>query len=392
MYETGLAVARSLGRAGIRVYGVDFKPDIGFRSRFVEPAICPNPLEDTDAFLLYLERLAYRFDVKPVVFIASDDFLLSVSRARSRLARSCLLLLPPEIVVEAIEDKLAQAQLAARAGVRVPETFCGADLTSRREIEAVPLPAILKGRHVTGWRRAVGVQVKGFLVRSHDELAERLEQTEGYGVDTLVQELIPGPDTSHFKVSALISSQRELLSVFCLRKIRQCPPGSGFGCLVESHSDPHLLATGLALFNATGYIGVGSAEFKFDSRDGHLKLIELNPRYWQQVALAERCGVNFPLQHYLDAIGLNPRATQAYLTGVKWQNLHRDIDSFRVYHERGELSISQWLRSLRGPIMNSCYATDDVVPGLIGLTSEPLRRVRARFRKLVSGQPVPHGP
>ena len=57
---------------------------------------------------------------------------------------------------------------------------------------------------------------------------------------------------------------------------------------------------GKRFLESIGYRGIGSAEFKRDERDGELKLIELNPRYWQQAALAERCGVNFPLAQYLD--------------------------------------------------------------------------------------------
>ena len=108
------------------------------------------------------------------------------------------------------------------------------------------------------------------------------------------------------------------------------------------------------------YRGVGSAEFKLDSRDYKLKLIELNPRYWQQNALAEKCGMNFPLVNYLDLTGCEPKPMFDYIQGIKWINIHRDFDSFRDYKKRGELSLLKWLKSLNGPKMFSDFALDDI--------------------------------
>jgi len=50
-------------------------------------------------------------------------------------------------------------------------------------------------------------------------------------------------------------------------------------------------------------------EFKKDTRDNQLKLLEINPRLWSWTKLATLCGVNFPY-HYVKAI-TNPD----YITG-----------------------------------------------------------------------------
>jgi predicted ATP-grasp superfamily ATP-dependent carboligase len=360
--------------------GVDFKRDLAFRSHYFEPHLCPNPLEDTDGFLAVLGDLARGHADKPVLFVTSDDFLLPVSRNRDRIAESYRLLLPPPDVIEAIEDKHRQVTLAASAGIPVPRTFAVED---PRDIERVametPLPAFIKARHVTSWRTRVSTSQKGFVVKTREELVERLRVVAEMGVPVLVQELIPGPDTNHFKASAYFSSGGQPLLAFGLRKIRQCPPGAGFGCLVESFHDADLMTLGIGFLRSIGYRGVGSVEFKLDPRDRQLKLIELNPRYWQQVALAERCGMNFPLVHYLDLTGREPSPSTRFQEGVKWLNLHRDIDAFRIYRRRGELSTLQWLRSLRGPRISSCFAWDDVSPGTYALLGEPVQRIRHRL-------------
>jgi D-aspartate ligase len=374
LFETGLAVARGLGRAGIRVIGLDYKLDVGSRSRYVEAHRSPRPLEDTEGFLTVLESLAARERRKPVLMVTSDDFLLPSSVNRQRIARTCEIVLPPSDIIESVEDKYRQVMLAASVGMPTPRTFA-VDRLEDLAREDVPFPAIVKARNVTLWRRKIGSHQKAFIVDNREELETCLRTVTTTGVRAIVQEAIPGPDTNHFKVNAYIAADGTPLAAFGLRKIRQCPPGRGFGCLVESHNDAHLIEMGLAFLRSLEYRGVGSAEFKLDTRDGRLKLIELNPRYWQQVALAERCGMNFPLVHYLDVTGARPEPLTTFLTGAKWLNLFSDFDAFRDYRRRGELSILGWLRSVCGA-MDSCFAWDDIRPGLHALGLEPFRRLR----------------
>ena len=184
------------------------------------------------------------------------------------------------------------------------------------------------------------------------------------GARALVQEIVQGPDTNHFKASCYLSKDGMVLLAFGLQKIRQQPAGFGFGCMVQSVEYPELLALGKNFFTKIGYRGVGSAEFKLDLRDGKLKLIELNPRYWQQNALADKCGMNFPLMDYLELTNCEPKAVLDYRYGIKWVNIYSDFESFREYRQRKQLSLMQWLESYKGEMIYSDISCDDMLPGL----------------------------
>ncbi len=379
MFETGLGVARSLGRAGIRVLGLDRRSDVGFRSRYVKGSLCPDPLQDVDGFVEHLLQVASVEEHKPVLFVTSDDFLLAVARNRERLQEFLLLNLPDTDVLESIADKYQQYELARSAGVPVPATFLLKRPGEVAELkQQIPFPVFVKAREVTAWRKAVGGNVKGFIAHTPEELEAHLEALSAKGVVGLVQELIPGPDTNHYKACCYVSRHGEVVRAFALRKLRQQPPGFGFGSLVESVDDPAVLSLGKRFLESIGYRGVGSAEFKRDDRDGELKLIELNPRYWQQNALAERCNVNFPLAQYLDLTGEVPPQAAAYEQHVKWLNVMADLDSFRVYRQRGELSFGAWIRSLAGPKVYSNFAADDPIPGLLAVATNLGARRPAR--------------
>jgi predicted ATP-grasp superfamily ATP-dependent carboligase len=182
------------------------------------------------------------------------------------------------------------------------------------------------------------------------------------GQPVLVQSIILGPNTNHYKVCAYLDQSGEPLAVFTLRKIRQYPIEFGVGTLVESVWDEELLHLGLHFMQAIGYRGVGSVEFKRDDRDGKLKLIELNPRLWQQNSQAEASGVDFPLIAYRDMIGERPTPVTTFRRGVKWLDVGADAQAAWDYFRRGELSPRAWLSSFRGVRSFATFALDDPIP------------------------------
>jgi D-aspartate ligase len=381
MFETGLGVCRSLGRAGIKVKGIDITRKSGFYSKYVEPTICPHPLEHEEEFIALLKGIAAREKNRPALFITSDEFLLPVSRNRKELEQYFLMNLPDQQVIECIADKWRQVQLAQDADIPVPQTFTADNMDQLHKIRGqIPFPAFIKGAEVTSWREKIGCSFKGFVVENEEELLKTFHWIFERGTTGLVQELIPGPDTNHFKASCYLSRNGEVLLAFGLQKIRQQPVGFGFGCLVQSVAYPELLALGKRFFTKIRYRGIGSVEFKLDARDGEFKLIELNPRYWQQNALADECGMNFPLMDYNELTNREPKAISEYRPGVKWVNIHSDFESFREYRQRGQLSFMHWLRSLKGEKVFSDLAWDDMVPGLREIF---IANIGGRFRRYV---------
>jgi predicted ATP-grasp superfamily ATP-dependent carboligase len=384
MFETGLAVGRSLGRAGIKVIGLDVVRKVGFHSRYIDASVCPHPFEREEDFIAFLLQLGARETIRPILFVTSDEFLLPVSRNREHLEKYFLMNLPDPQIIECITDKFKQYKLALDAGVPVPQTFIAGDMEELLKImDCIPFPAFVKGNEVTSWRRKMGDIFKGYVVSTKEDLLNTFRLIFDRGEDGLVQEIIPGPDTNHFKVSCYVSRNGEVLLAFGLQKIRQQPMGFGFGCLVQSVEYPQLLTLGKEFFLKIGYRGVGSAEFKLDGRDGTLKLIELNPRYWQQNSLAEKCGMNFPLIDYLETTGKEPKAVHEYRHGVKWVNIYSDLESFREYRQKGPFPVREWLNSLRGEKIYSDLARDDILPGLREIILENAIRRTSRYLKKI---------
>lgn len=365
LYETGLGVARSLRAAGLRVLGVDSRKDVGWYSRDVQPVLCPHPQRDRRAFLEWVGATIEPIHGAYPAFITGDNFLYPISAAREELSAQLLLNLPSEALLAAISDKLSQAELAASVGIEVPRTVA---VTGKGDLEraaaALQLPVFLKGLEVNRWRSVMGGSLKGFVVRGPDEFIRAGGALMEKAVPFIAQELVPGPESSHLKYCAYVSAAGDTLAEFTLRKIRQYPEGFGVGAIVESFSDDELVRVGRHLFAGIGYRGTGSAEFKRDERDGKLKLIELNPRYWQQNYLATACGVNFPWIQYCDMLGLPISEHRQQAVGVRWISRSLDLNVLRERQERGTLTLRGWLRERKRPRVFADFSWRDPLPGL----------------------------
>src|SRR6266700_7930960 len=86
-WVNGLAAIRSLGRRGLRVLAVDHRPyALGFRSRYAEPHLAPDPLEDEDGFIGALRSLAEATDDVLPVFPTHDEHVNAIARHAGVLA------------------------------------------------------------------------------------------------------------------------------------------------------------------------------------------------------------------------------------------------------------------------------------------------------------------
>lgn len=75
LFDTGLAVVRALGRAGIPVYGFDHEcSHYGFRSRYGNHERCPHPVHHPDALVRLLVERAFRCAALPILYVTSDVF------------------------------------------------------------------------------------------------------------------------------------------------------------------------------------------------------------------------------------------------------------------------------------------------------------------------------
>jgi predicted ATP-grasp superfamily ATP-dependent carboligase len=329
-WVNGLAAIRSLGRAGIRVLAVDHRPSaLGFRSRYAERLLCPDPFEDESRFVDFVRALG---DV--VVFPTHDNVLNAIAQYADDLEVRTPF--PGWELLDRVQSKRAQLGQAQAAGVDTPLQDPGT------------FPVVVKPDRSVEFKRRYKRQA--FRCETQAELDDALGKTEAFG--PIVQELVPGGDDALYTVGSYLAPDGEALGVFCGRKLRQTPPGIGTCRVGEAVWVPEVVDAALQLLRSFGYYGLSQVEFKRDARDGRYKLMEINPRLWQWHGLATACGVDLPRIAYADLTGETLPDAHMNGSGKRWA----------ITLLPGESPAPQ-----RPPYVDAVFAVDDPKPGLVHL-------------------------
>ena len=107
-WVNGLAAIRSLGRRGLRVLALDHRPyALGFRSRYAEPRLAPDPIDDEDGFIEALSQIADETDGPLPVFPTHDEHVNAIARHVGVLEARYRFPFPSWEVLERIQGKLS---------------------------------------------------------------------------------------------------------------------------------------------------------------------------------------------------------------------------------------------------------------------------------------------
>jgi D-aspartate ligase len=346
-WVNGLAAVRSLGRAGVPVLALDHRRSaLGFRSRYAEAVLCPDP-RDEDAFVSFLAELGAELGRPTPLFPTHDEPLNAIARGADLLGGRFRFPFPPWPVLSRVQSKQTQLEAAAEAGVSVPLTFHPRSAEEARQAGGeLGYPVLVKPSTTEGFKRRFRLQA--FRCETERELEEAYGQAEQY--EPMVQEVVPGADDELYTLGSYLAEDGEALGLFCGRKLRQTPPGVGTCRVGEAVWIEEVVQQGLALLRALSFHGISQVELKRDPRDGELKLMEVNPRLWQWHGLAAACGVDVPLIAYRDLVGERPAPASMNGRRRRWA----------ITFLRGESPALQ-----RPPYVDAVFAADDPKPALV---------------------------
>ena len=343
---SGLAIVRSLGRRNIPVFSLDARPwELAMHSRFTEAIVLPDPVKCPERWLDFLEEAGGSLDCKPVVIAAGDPHLMLLADGTPRLDSRYRLAVPPAELTAALLDKRRQYRMLQESGAALPMTRWPAGeadaLSAARE---VGYPCIVKPAYSHLWVRASDAKLSVVGSPAEMETAYRAMAEAGQGL--VVQELIPGGDDSFFGFLSYWDTRGRLLAWCTKRKLRQYPPGFGNGSYQVSVDCPEITEQSIGLLRRLNCRGFASIEYKRDSRDGQMKLMEINPRTVSGLQLAIDAGVDLPWIAYRDLIGEELPPATAFRAGVRFVNESWEAKRFWASGRRSPAELLRWLRSL----------------------------------------------
>ncbi|HLA83041.1 MAG TPA: hypothetical protein VJP78_15705, partial [Thermoleophilia bacterium] len=287
---------------------------------------------------------------RPILFLTTDSSVLEASERREELWQYFRFHLPEREQVRILMDKTAFSEFASRHELPVPRTF----VIRRGEgwarvFDQCPFPCVVKPKYRSEAWIAAGLP-KVYRADSRERLADLIRLLTDVEEDYVVQEWIPGPDSEVFFHLAYYNGNGKPVLSFTGRKLRQYPPLIGSTTLAEPAESEEVDREARRLMELMGFEGLGSVEFKRDRRDGRFKITEATvgrPNLQSELATAN--GVNMAYAAYRDLIGKEIRPVVRPPRNVRWIFLDNDLASAWHYWRRGELSLSEFIRSYRCP-------------------------------------------
>ncbi|GAA3446531.1 carboxylate--amine ligase [Planomonospora venezuelensis] len=382
LHHGGLAVARTLGRLGIPVYGVHedrFSP--AGLSRYATGRFVWRTGDQRhyrrqllDGMGMVAERIG-----RPAVLIPTDDHAALFAAEHAEVLRDRFLI--PAQAASLVRGVIDKAELHARCralGFAVPEatTVTGADgLASFARTAAFPVvakravPLLLPdGRRARSTR----------IVRGLGELL-RLDVSSAL----LLQEHIPAEHGEDWLFHGYCDARSECPVAFTGRKLRSFPPGAGETALGRSERNPALEHQARSLLRELGYRGPVSMDYRFDRRDGRYKLLDLNPRVGAIFRLfATDSGLDVVRALHLDLTG-RPVVAGEPVDGRVVMVESNDVRSAWSLLRARRLTPHEWWSSWRAIHETAWFAPDDLVPPLVALA----RAVAPRRRRAGSAPP-----
>ncbi len=373
---TLVGVTRILGRDKIPFYAICNKTDFVRASRWHrDPPVHAENLRP-DELPIFLRSLPLE---RAVLMPCTDDWLRAVSSLPDPLASRFPACIAHADVIQTMVDKRRFAQLLEIIGTPHPETLV---VSSRDHLESLDdscfTTKILKP--VSSVEFARKHSVKGYLVSNR---AQALALSANIDFPILLQEFIPGPPTANVFVEGFVDRNSRICALLARQRLRMYPPNLGnstFSTTVPLSHVAEAVKSIEDLIRSVSYRGIFSAEFKYDSRDGHFKILEINARPWWYVEFAARCGMDLCHLAYLDALGLPVKAIRGYQIGRRCVLLCNDLKAYLGTPRESRQSPLSWVRSWAGAD-GALFARDDLRPAMVSTIASAQSAIRKHLFK-----------
>lgn len=249
---------------------------------------------------------------------------------------------------------------AQELGAPVPETFAPAHRHDTPG-DDLPFPLIVKPAIKREYSRYS--KKKAIRVDSPAQLERILSQDlQAVPVeDLLCQEIVPGSGASQWSYAGFFVEGQPVAAFTACRR-RQHPPDFGrASTYVVARPEAEVEQWSRRLLAALGYTGLAEVEWKRDTRDGRLKLLEVNARCWGWHSLASRVVGNLPMMLYDYLVYQRVRPVEPHY-GARWVKWITDVPVAASLLSRGELNLRDYMRSVGGNIVCCEWDQGDPFP------------------------------
>lgn len=299
-YINAYSVVQELYENGVRdIYVLDVKKDVAAFSNKVKGFYSIRNNED--CILEIIRQVKIDYD-KLVLYPTQDIFVEHLNALYDRIQDYCFLAFNPDNAT-AYQDKMIQYDFCDKLGVPCPKTKTISKSSDLDALYQLSFPILFKPTKRDNLKSDV-FRVK--VVDDEDELLKLIPKLRMFLQEEfsfIVSEVIPGDGSNIFAYTAYRNKQGIILGEWGGKKLSQFPNDYGVFSAASNEAPDVVLEQGRRLLHGMDLWGINEPEFKYDSRDGKYKLMEINlrPMMWHRVGALDAVPLNYI--QYLAASG-----------------------------------------------------------------------------------------
>jgi predicted ATP-grasp superfamily ATP-dependent carboligase len=325
-YRQTLAALRVYSRMGLSAGVVASASEAAgapaLASRYAQvQAIAPDFATDPDGYVDALLELLELYPAR-MLLPTHDGSIEALRPRRAEIERMTALPLASEAALEIAISKPRTLAVAEQLGIAIPRSLPVTTIDeAHAAFRAFGPPTVLKPAQSWVENEAGGTRLSVNAVLTEEDAERETRYILESGGQAVAQEFLPG----WREAVTLFYANGEIFARFAQRSYREFPVLGGVSTLCESIAPaPELVEPAEQLVRAIGLEGCSMVEFRRD-RAGRPVLMEINARPAGSLALAVRCGVNFPQLLYAWATGRPMEPVENYRVGKRLRWLSGDI-------------------------------------------------------------------
>jgi predicted ATP-grasp superfamily ATP-dependent carboligase len=362
----GHAIARSLGRLGVPVYGVHaqkYSPIASSRywhKNFVWDIEKASP----EASLDWLLQLSRRIGTRPIILPTDDHSCVFLADHAETLKEAFLFPNQPVGLTRELSNKQGMYYLCKKHSIPAAETSFPRSREDVMEFcQTAVFPVMLKGIDTLALRERTGVKMvvvhdPETLLKYYDEMETPEEP------NIMLQEYLGGGSQTVWMFDGYFNDESDCVFGLTAKMVRQYPAYTGVTSLGICLTNETVAQQTRTLMKAIGYRGALDIGYKFDPKTGLYKAIDVNPRIGRTFRLlVDSCGMDVARALYLDLTQQSVQVGEE-CEGRKWVVENFDLLSSPRYCRDEKLSARGWLGSYKGVKEGFWFSRDDPAPFL----------------------------
>jgi predicted ATP-grasp superfamily ATP-dependent carboligase len=376
-----LAVVRSLGRKGYKVAcGDERLLSMTAASKYCLKSFrYPPTSKSIKKYHHWLIDFLKKNNVKVYLPILDDTTKHAVQN-QEEISKYTKLYLPDYESYISVSQKNRASEIARKIGSNVPKSI---EITNKRDLDKVKklnFPVIIKAIECAGGRG-------NKICNEYEEVLDNYDYLEKKFGKCIVSEYFP-PGGDAIGVACLIGENKNIINVFCHKRLKQYPPEGGQSVLCESYEHKEAKEAAIKILHYANYKGIALIEFKVNPNDGKLYFIEVNPRFWGSINLPMAVGIDFPHNVYKLALGEKVERKHSYKLGVmcRW---YAGEFLYLFKAQNVLLQLKDLFRINRPDLYYMDIDKKDIMPSIVRLLSVVYAFDPEIFKQIILPKPKP---